>query len=570
MLTLSNIQPDPEDILAQLQAELANSDAWRGNVETQVGQTILRMVAAVGALGQAKIRRNLQDVFPETAVSDRAAYALAVHQGVRINRKLPAEIEVTLTSQAVSTTVPAYSTFQGGGSFFFNREAVFLPGDTPVQMSLFQGIVKQVVTTGIGLDYSLFGSQEGNFVVSDLDVVVKIDGTTITRTIDGMWKLPEQAGFVDRTTPDGKLLVEFGNNQFGSKPDTNETIEITYVVTAGEEGNGLNTLNKSVTATDFGNIVGTITSQPTGGANQRPPEVYKNIAAPTFGTFGSAITRPQYITTALQYPGVVDVVTFAQREVNPFSKEWMNLIKIVPLTESYWGPSQRQDFLDFMQEKTAFAPFFFIEDPSSIGMTITANVYCVNSVDVNNIQALVVQALIDFFQPRAGILNFNVYLSDIVSAIKSADPGIEYIELQSPTEDLIINGQPLPAPTLTVLNGLGSLPVGVYYYGIAVTTPAGNITVRSYASVEVTVPNSAIKLDWTDSAIATGFDVYGRLPGALGKIASVSSSTLTYTDFGSVSPVGSVPAQNTLPVRYVQASAINITAKYSTRGLRSY
>jgi len=567
-LNLSNVQPDFDVILAQLEAELTTTDAWRGLVETQTGQQLLRMLSAIGAFSQAKIRRNFQDAFPETVVSDRAAYSLAQSQGIRLPRKLPAQVTVTLTSAGITQTVPAYSVFQGAGTFFFNRTAIFLTSNVPQVVTLYQGIVHTTSMQGLGQDYSLFVSEEKNFTVSDQDVHVLVNTTELTRATDGMWTLVGVAGFVDRTHPDGALLIEFGNADYGKVPGVNETVTITYCTTAGSSGNSLNTVNKVVHATGLTGVTGTITSQATGGSDEKSPLLFKNIAAPTFGAFGSAVTRPQYLTTASNYSGIVDVITFSQREVNPYSLEWMNLIKIVPLTSSVWSTGQKNDYLSYMQDHGMFAPRFFWEDPTPVPINVTVNIYCYNWSNSTTVKANVQTAIQTFLAPKAGILNFDVYMSDLISVVQAADPGVEYCQLINPTSDTILSGKPADAPVLLSPVGPGSLVAGVYYYAISFTTAAGVITTKNFANI-TTTSTAGIQVSWTAIPDATGYKVYGRNAAGIGLLATLGSGVTTWNDDGSVAIGAAPPTQNTVPVRYPQLGTLTVVDHYSTRALRN-
>ena len=80
-LTLSNVNPDFNDLLAQLESYLTTIDSWKGVVTSQTGTGILSMVSAIGTFAQAKIQRKYEDAFPETVISASASYAIAEMQG---------------------------------------------------------------------------------------------------------------------------------------------------------------------------------------------------------------------------------------------------------------------------------------------------------------------------------------------------------------------------------------------------------------------------------------------------------------------------------------------------------
>ena len=514
-LTLSTVNPDQEDILVQLQNYLATIDSWKGVVESQTGQGILNMIAAVGAFDQASIRRAYQDAFPETVINDEAAYAIADMQGVRLSRKLPASVQATLTSTS-TINVPALTLFQGAGGFFFNRVAVFLVAATPTVVTLYEGKVSTLVLNGIDQDYALFVSKEERFAVSDVDVSIKLNNVPMQRTTSGMWTLRGSSGFVDSTLPDGKLNVQFGTTAFGGRPKATDVLTISYAVTSGSSGNGLATNGANLTVPTYPTITGVFSSAPSGGADERPALSYKNLSAGAFGVFDSSITRQQYLSLALSYPGVIDALTFAQREVNPSALAWMNLIKIVLLTSSVWTLTEKANFLAWMQDRTAYAPQLILEDPVAVPVVVNVDIYCFNWV--NSTQAKInaqvaVQAL---FAPRASLLGYDLHQTDLTQAILNADPGIEYVIMNSPTSDVITSNGSMAPPTLVESTSGGTLPNATsYYYGLAVTTPAGIITVRNFALKLTTSATSQITVTWPAYPSATTYQLY-RKTGAAG------------------------------------------------------
>lgn len=566
-LILSTVQPDHDDIRTQLETYLSTIDSWKGVVDSQTGQGILNMLAAIGAYSQATIRRNYQDAFPETVVSDEASYAIAQMQGVRLTRKLPASATATLTS-TIAQTIPAYSVFQGSGSFFFNRSALFLPANTPVGAVLYEGKIVTHEIPGINQDFAMFVSQETAFAVSDVDVLIQLDTTPMERATSGIWTLKNQVGFVDSTLPDGKFTAQFGNATYGGRPDTTQTLTITYAVTTGSEGNGLETLGKSIVAPDFAAVTGSFTSSPTGGADERPALSYKNLSAPTFGVFDSAVTRQQYITTALSYPGVIDVITFAQREVNPSALEWHNLIKVVLLTSSVWTQPQKDDFLAWYQARTAYAPHFYLEDPVAVNVDVLMEIYCFNWVNSTQAKLNAQAAIEKIFTPRAGILNYDLHLTDLTDAVMKADKGIEYIVLRTPAVDVLASAMAMDIPTLVEVVGGGTLPdATTYSYGVAVTTASGIVTVKSVATITTTALNNQITVSWTAYPGATSYQLYRRTgSGAL--LQLYTGTALTFTDTGAVTPAGAPPPRSTVPVRYLQLGTLEIIDRYSTRSNR--
>lgn len=569
-LNLSSLTSGFEGFKSELSTFLQTKDSWRGNIDSSVGETLIEMIAAVGASNEAKIRRARQDVIPETATSDRGIYSLADFQGVRLTRRIPGSCTVLLTS-TVAQTLPPFSSFEGGGTSFFNRLPIIFVANIPQTVTLYQGSIVVKNATGIDEDYQLFLSTEDKFLVSDIDVQVKINSFVLKRSLDGVWTLKFTKGFVDRTLPDGKLLIQFGNGFYGSRPSVNDSIQLTYAVTLGKDANRLTLLTNRISSSGYSTISGAFTSNLTGGTNEKEAVVYKNVASPTFGTFGSAVNRSQYINIAFQYPGVVDVATFAQREVNPTALEWMNLFKIVLLTSTVWTAAQKKVFLAFMNEKTMYSGRFFLADPVAVPVNLSIRVYCYNWGDTGAVNIAVQAAITNLFAIRSGSLNYDFYLSDIRAAVQKADPSIEYFEILSPSTDVIVSSRSVDYPVLAEVAAGGTLPASFYFYSVAVQTSAGIVTTKFWEFIQTTGATSAVKLTWDPIPGALNYFVYGRTSSSPvpGLIATVAPALTTYTDTGAVVPGLPPPTQNTSTVQYSTLGTLTVNVLYSTRPARN-
>lgn len=572
-IELSQVRGDFNALVTQLQDHLRTKDSWTGFLTTQTGETLLEMVAAVGALNQMRLLRYYQDSFPATALSDTAVYAIASMQGVRINRKAPMGVQVTLVSPSGEVIVPEMTLFTVAGTPFFNRQAFTLTS-TPITVQLYEGVVERVFTRGLGSFYQTFITKETGFIVSDEDVKVKINGEEIEKTWDGLWKLSSKEGYRDRTLPDGRLQLEFGNDRFGSTPTVNDEVEITYVVTQGTSIQTLKTLNRKVTCDDFPSIEGEAVANPTGGGEATDPELYKNLSAAQFGNFGSAVTKQQYQNTALSYAGVVDAKTFAQRESNPTAVQWMNLIKIVLLTTTPWNQEDRNRFLEFMYKNTMYSTRIFLENPVPVPVDISITLGCFSWANANDCKASATAAVMELFRLKPGILGRDIFRSDIHDAVMASNAGIEYVVLNTPRSDLIISGAPMDMPKVTAgAINTGSIPVGTYYYAVSPVVYAGGVTgvipPSRFITFVNTIPNTRLTIDFIPYEGAFQHQVWGRSANQIGLLATIASNqNPTFVDDGVFTPTQTPPPTSTVPVRYNTIGNLVVEARYSSRSQR--
>ena len=321
-LIISDMSMDFEQFVSDFESYLQKKGSWKGNLTTMTGQTLIELVAALGAFDQTKINRAFQDCFAETAVSDSAIRACAVMQGVRMTRKLPAQIQARITAPR-GLVIPAYSQFQCSGYSFFNREAFkFIAEEgekVTLEVNLYEGEVIIYEITGDGTNLQAWVAPEDNFVVSDQDVKVSINDEEIPVSYAGLWNYKNQPACQDLTTSTGRLIVHFGTNDlgastyssdmtelepitYGTVPGINDKVTIIYCTTQGASGNNYITLDSTVTIDGYDDVEGLALSNPKYGCAEKSTLTYKNNTASSFGTYGSAVTKSQYSAIVNTYP----------------------------------------------------------------------------------------------------------------------------------------------------------------------------------------------------------------------------------------------------------------------------
>ena len=91
----------------------------------------------------------------------------------------------------------------------------------------------------------------------------------------------------------------------------------------------------------------------------------------------------------------------------------------------------------------------------------------------------------------------------------------------------------------------GTLTAGTYYYRVSATF-GGAETLASVQTSLTVGAGSGVVVNWSNVSGASGYKVYGRSNGAELLIATITLGYVTtYTDTGSVTPSGALPASNT-------------------------
>lgn len=559
-LIISDMSMDFDQFVSDFESYLQKKGSWKGNLTTMTGQTLIELVAALGTFDQTKINRAFQDCFTETAVSDSAIRACAVMQGVRMTRRLPAQIEAQLTAPR-GLVIPAYSQFQCVGYSFFNREAFkFLGGEedtVTLTVTLYQGEVVIYEITGNGTNLQAWVSQEDNFVVSDQDVKVEINGEEIPVSCAGLWNYKNQPACQDLTTSTGRLTIHFGTNEmvasrnsdlteiepitYGTVPGINDTVTVTYCTTEGASGNNYITLGNTVTIDGYDDVEGTALTNPRYGSAEKSTLTYKNNTASSFGTYGSAVTKAQYSAIVNTYPGVIDTITQAQREINPGDLQYMNVIWVTGVTSEPWDAAKKQEFCKWCEKQSMYSTRFVWVNAEEVPRSISMRVYCFNSAVLTTVEDNVKRAIFDLFKTRPGILMTNIYRSDIINAALRSDENISYVTLEEPTVDFIVT--PPTAPLLSfVINNNASgrnFEAGQYAYCVTMVNQDNIESTKDnwvHPLITEDMRNPTITLNWYDDPYAKEYRIYGRIAEHAGYMATVQAGTSTWIDNGTVTP----------------------------------
>ena len=572
-LVIPDTATDFTDFVNTFQDYLSTKDVWRGTLTTMTSQTLIELVAAVGTFMEARNIRVAEDAFAETAQSDDSIRSITQMQGLRMTRKLPAGLEVTMTS-TITQTINPMTQFLCAGQYYFNREQLFFQAGVAQSITLFQGQVFAFAMNGLGSPRQTFLSDEDAFAVSDQDVRVYINSTLIPKTFGTLWNYRDLPAYGDLTTSDGRLLIVFGSEQFGYTPLVADTVVIQYAITQGADGSNQTLQGKPVTVDGHPEITGNATANPTGGGDEQPVQTYKNLSSGAFGTYSSAVTKSQYLATIGTYPGVIDSVTQAQRDINPMALEWMNVIRISALTTTQWTQQQQQDYIKYLQTVTMYAPRFVWQDPVPVLQTIEVTVYCFNTAILSKVQADCEAKIEQLFAPRSGLLMTNFYNYDLENACRIAGAGaVSYVKVTKPVDPMIVTAPPSPSVEYEIITGAGTLTPLVYAYGISAVNADGEEGPPAnwvFPQITKVMGNSnSVKLTWLPLEIAVSYKVYGRKAGSVGLLATIpATNPLTFTDDGSITPGVAPPGTANVPIRYNKIQQLTVNVVFAERQQR--
>lgn len=582
-LTLSDLTYDFDQFVAQLEQHATTKGAWKGTLTIQTSQTLLEFAAAIGVYIQTQINRALEDAFSETAQSDEAIRANITFQGVRLTRKLPAAIEVELVSPTDQFFGP-YTQFTAGGNWF-NRDNIVLTANVPKTVTLFQGEVQSVRIFGLGTNHQTYTTPEDGFVVSDQDTLVLMNGAYLPKAKNAaLWNYRNTDAYADLTLENGRMLIHFGNvvladyvfdrgpQWFGTIPGVNDEVTIQYVVTEGARTNNKLLKDNRVSIDGNSNVAGKVLTNPSGGADEREPYIYKNVIAGAFGTYESAVTANQYKSTVVTYPGLVDAVTQAQRDINPMNVHWMNVIRVSGLPATPWVQAQKDDFCRHMEQITMYSTRFVWQDPIPMDRDVFIELFVYNSADPAQVEYDVREAIKAFFSPRQGLLSADFFESDITQVVKKACKGQMAYLIDYSAYPMYVGAPKAVRARTRILNGQGVLTQMQYAYSVAVTLTNGDVGAPDFWVFPQVLNNgSAVRLEWDTLRDVASIRIYGRRSGDLGLLATIPGTATSYVDDGAT-PAGATPiiAAGEFPIRYNRLRQLTLKIQPATRQQRIF
>jgi hypothetical protein len=289
-----------DEVQKELVSKLNSNSTWNTMFRSGTGMQIISLFGQtyemiVKAVGSALYERNLLTSQLESSTRQ------SVHTlGVRANRKIPASCSVMLRNYGgTPITIPRFTTLAHGGKTLYNRVPYSINANEEKIIELFCGDVSTIVvpnqlaTNGLRKQGSniIYISEESDFSWSDgesyyegnsyRDTSVIIDNVYVNVVTEGIWLHPSKVSpaIQDKTLPDGRTMLVFGDNTYGVDLSNATTISIIRVSTNGVDDNTF----MPKTETTFYGMEAVVLTDLENGANQTDYRNYK-VLGPNLAT----------------------------------------------------------------------------------------------------------------------------------------------------------------------------------------------------------------------------------------------------------------------------------------------
>ena len=206
---------------------------------------------------------------------------------------------------------------------------------------------------------------------------------------------------------DEKYEIIFGDGTFGTKLSTGNYIEITYLITAGPESNGVKTFRFNGVMFDSNGAqypnttVVTNVTESFGGANIESINDIKFIAPKYFATQDRAVTAEDFKPIISKiYPNVSDIISYGGEDEVPPEYGVVKLV-IKPKVGAIIGNSVKQELERQLKEYMVGSVRPVILDPSILYIELKSNIYyssVLTTLRSQDIATAVIDSIVEYVQ----------------------------------------------------------------------------------------------------------------------------------------------------------------------------
>lgn len=446
---LSKIKPDFDDILNQIVAyknslATGNPQVWIDFMTSSAGQVILELLAGTTAFNQYYVETAYREAFPHTALRDSSIYAIARMLGVKIERKRPAAMKIKLLNQSSNyVIISKNSVFLVDSQKFFNRTEISLPPNATgytTDQYIYEGVVKTKTLASVtgpgdvylGIPGFIVSSYPGDLLVS----VIDFNGilTVWTEAENSLFTYgPTSKVYYSNTSPEGDVVLTFGDSENGSLPSPNDEVRVQYVETQGSKANKAvgtavgetitiktnvsypaNNNIKVLVDDSFGSSSGIY-----GGSDEKPSSYYKTYSPYLYRAKQKSITKTEYISIIMGLGGISSVLVEAQRDINPSRVDLMNVVTVCALPSStaidIFTTAQKDSFIKNLYQYIHACIRVDFVDANIIVLYLSITIYVKPTYNTADVKNEVKDRIVKFFEKGPDSLGKSIYLSDLVN-----------------------------------------------------------------------------------------------------------------------------------------------------------
>lgn len=447
--------------------------AWTDLNATDPGIIILDLVHALVDMMQYNMDHNAMESFISTAKERKNLFRLANQLGYTINHAKGAEVIATFSVKngysstfiiPKNTVLLAETTNNIKIPYLTTEDLYMYAGIKSATVLCRQGTIVEESYYGTGRS-SIENSDNGEDQYTILDNLgIDIDSISIeddkgyswTRVDNVYLSDPNTRNYSATLTYDGKVRIQFGNDDRGYTPRSMDLLTIRYTYSLGSEGsiaaNTLNTIKINNFITDSGQKVTDLTvtnlENSTTGEDPEDSETIRELAPYIIKSQDRAVTLSDFEYLAKKVSGVKDAKAYDINNAPDSCLYYEVKVLILPENKSNID-ILKTNVYNYLYERCTPPTVLSIITPSSTDIDITATVVINNNYTDEVINYKIRETLVNYFNNLSNTLGGTINPNTLISLISKID-GVLYVDNFTPSD--IIELEDLEIPTLGNIN----------------------------------------------------------------------------------------------------------------------
>jgi len=339
-------------------------------------------------------------------------------------------------------TLPRYYSIRGINDAntaytFTTNEAIVLYRSNNYLVSnvtFYEGSIKTEAFVANTSNNQIFTLSSNTVDISSITVEVRNSDTDTTsvawnKATDLFGLNANSAVFFVQGVEEFKYAVSFGNGVSSKKLTAGNIVLVSYIQTAGEDGNGCRAFNSISSADGFSSNTFLLTTTETsaGGAQAEDAESIRYNAIRGFTAQNRAVTAEDFISLIkANFPSIETVVAYGGEQSIPkiYGKV---IVSAKPVGGETLSSNLKQSILDFLKDKTPLSIEPIIVDPEYLYLDITSRVkYNLSATTKTSSQLVsnVITAITAFNTSSLSDFGSDLRFSKLSAAIDAADTSI--------------------------------------------------------------------------------------------------------------------------------------------------
>lgn len=463
-MSMLNTYTTHEEFARDFLERINGSSYW---TDSQVSSLTALLADALGDLGVTNSWANLiaaREAFSRLARRNSSILANARYLGVDIGRKSVSTVTASIANlSSVKVSYDKHTAFTVGSANALLAEVTqWEPGEIKNvdliigELFTFSQVVPNVEDyTSIKLGTENFQLTDELRVWFEHPTGAKIEYQRFNKCLFEAYA--DQRIFLDITTDDGDVEIQFGGEQWGARPPVGYTMRVRGIKAVGSSGNS-DALGLKVQCLENSQLQGKSVTAILGGADETPVDYYRNYSPIVGRSRKKLIRRDEWKAAIALYPDVADVVVQGQAEIAPNDRQWQGVVRVcvLPRNTSTWGginpnPTSAQwtKFLNWLAEfRSPLDVQSWNPDKLQIDCVLNVALYSDAPGTRESNETTLQASVLKLFERRPGLLGKRLALSDITDRVlydwtdpdqPKRRPEVDYCNISSPVQDIIPN-----------------------------------------------------------------------------------------------------------------------------------